>query len=652
MLRNLGIKAPRLEDLSQVDPAILASIHALLTSNDRWLGMPDDLLFSEFRERGCPGEPDKYRRLCEEVKCLLDRAKFDVDMPDAALLRSIVRLLAADEPNELLVERARIDVAEFFADFSRQKPSENRSSSADHGGESTEVIVIGAGFSGLAMARRLVEHGFTFKVLEKTNDVGGVWAQNRYPDCGLDSPPALYSLNGKPYVEWSRPDPKRAEILGYAREYAQHHRLTSHVIYGVEVLDLRFDAGAQGWDIRVRHRDGELEIFRARFVVTAVGTLHQPKFPNISGLDSFQGEIVHTATWDSTEYRDRKIGLIGNGSSGVQVLKPLAAEAENVTVFQRSPAWISPRTELPGPSEAVLARLDQTVWGHAVLRRIGLYWTAGDKSFDTLRIDHGWPGVGPNQDNDNIRIELETYIREQLRGDEKLAVKLTPDYPPYVKRVVFDNDWYTTLLAENVSLTTSPITRADSRGLQTADGHHHDLDLLVCATGFYGDRFLWPMNISGRSGHPIHELTGVEELRAYLGVALVDLPNLWTIQGPNSSIGHGGGATWVIDSQAEYIASLLEIARSKDIGILEVREDFVASYNDELDRGLQDMVWSFPGVASRYRNSSGRIVANHPWTLLEYWRRTRNVSLEPYLVERKTTQYRSTHQRMNQGVLK
>ena len=263
--------------------------------------------------------------------------------------------------------------------------------------------------------------------------------------------------------------------------------------------------------------------------------------------------------------------MIGNGSSGVQLGRALAEQAAHLTAFQRTPHWIVPNKmaqETISPDER--RRLREFPY-YALWHRFIMFWTGGDLNYPSLVIDRDWPGPGINAENARTRDRLIRYIAEETGGRQDLIEALTPDYPPYVKRMVWDNDWYRTLTRPNVELCTSGIVSADETGVITADGRHHDLDILVFATGFHGTRFLYPMEVRGRSGRtPAEVFGGDDEIRAYLGVAIPDFPNFFRISGPNSSVGHGGSSVFLSEMQAHYIQDCLRYLIERHVAAIQV----------------------------------------------------------------------------------
>ncbi|HEX4889907.1 MAG TPA: NAD(P)/FAD-dependent oxidoreductase [Alphaproteobacteria bacterium] len=495
------------------------------------------------------------------------------------------------------------------------------------------IIIIGAGFCGLTMAIRLKELGVPFQLLEKHDEVGGVWHENYYPGCAVDTPTCIYSFASALNPDWSEYHAKRDEILEYIRKTTDRQGICDSLHLNCEVQKMQWSAPEQQWILSVRTPSGMRE-FRSDIVIAALGTLNQPKYPQIDSIEDFQGPTFHTGRWRAdVQLSGRRIGLIGNGSSGFQVGPTLAARASHLTSFQRSPAWTAANPLVDTKVPEQLRWLLREVPGYALWHRFVMYWLTGDKGFENLNRDPEWRGSGISEANERVRAQLIKYIRSQLGGREDLIEKLVPAYPPYTKRMVTDNGWLKSLTRPNVSLVTDTIARATRDGLVTSDGKHHDLDVIIYATGFYGTRFLWPAEVRGRSGRTPAEIAGKNDnIRAYLGMAMPDFPNFFSIFGPNSSIGHGGGATHIAQCQANYIGDCIVQMIGKGVKTVECREEINTDYNRRLDEGLQFKVWSEPGIASRYRNEEGRIVANHPWTLQRFWEMTRTANLDDYEV--------------------
>ncbi|MGE3927388.1 MAG: flavin-containing monooxygenase [Lautropia sp.] len=623
---GIGTGAFSIDELEHADSAALAAALVLRSGEMRWVESPWREVHLARNERR-PYPPDIYRSFLSEAAAALaaDPAAGDRDggraggqrpaCPDATL-RRLCDALTGATLDDSYIAKLRDDLGLDEGDEGASAPSLAASG--------LRVAVIGAGMSGLHAATVLGQAGAEVFVLEKNAEVGGVWLENRYPDCGVDSHPFLYGWQQDMGGHWSRYDAKRAEILDYVRSHAEP--LRQRIRFGTEVVQAAWNEARLQWDLSLRSARGD-EALSVDVIVCAVGALNRPKRPEIPGLDTFAGEIFHTANWPGDAVvKGRRVGLIGNGSSGTQVGSWIARNAAHMIAFQRSPHWIKPRSpDDCGPVGAGHSRLLDELPYYAGWYRFLLYYWQGDREFDALARDEAWRGPGPNRRNAELREQLIAYIRSEVGGRQDLVDKLTPDYPPYTKRMVIDSGWYRALASDNVSVVTEPIVRADDSALITADGRRHALDVLVLATGFHGTRYFWPMRLRGRSGRYLDERCDRDDVRAYLGLALADFPNLFCLQGPNSSIGHGGSATFISECQMHYVLRCLERMVGGGHRTVEVAADAVDRYNVQLEAAMQRMVWTTAGVRSRYRNEAGRIVMNHPWSLQQFWSLTRTI---------------------------
>jgi 4-hydroxyacetophenone monooxygenase len=499
-------------------------------------------------------------------------------------------------------------------------------------GTDFRVAVIGAGIGGLCVSMRLREYGIRYVVLEKNTDIGGTWHENIYPGCGVDTPNHLYSFTEALNPDWSTRCATRQEILDYLHATAEGMGLMDAIRFGVEVTSCTWDEASCRWRLRLARADGSTQTLAVNAVVCANGSLNRPKVPQIPGLERFGGRAFHTSRWPAgLEVGGLRTGLVGNGSSGVQLGRALGEQAAHLTAFQRTPHWIVPnkmaQESIPAAERWRLREFPY----YALWHRFVMFWTGGDLSYPNLVVDRTWPGPGINAENAKTRARLISYIAEETGGRPDLVEALTPDYPPYVKRMVWDNNWYRTLARPNVELCTSGIVEADESGVTTADGRHHDLDVLVFATGFHGTRFLYPMEVRGRSGRtPAEIFGGDEEIRAYLGLVIPDFPNFFRLTGPNSSVGHGGSSVFLSEMQAHYVQDCLRYLIENAVPAIAVDPEVSAEYNRKVDAGLADMIWLASDVGSRYKTSSGRVASNHPWTLQHYWKLTRRMSPADY----------------------
>ena len=516
-----------------------------------------------------------------------------------------------------------------------------RRASRDDGGievdppDGFNVLVIGAGVSGIAAAVKLQAAGIPYTVVEKHETVGGTWWENRYPGAGVDTPSALYSFS---FAEndWSLYFALRDELHDYLERVATDFGVRPSIRFSTEVLEASYDEPAQGWTVRVRCGDGSIETLRASVVISAVGAFSRPKMPAIPGLDQFEGPCVHTARWpDGLEVGGRRVAVIGNGASAMQVLPAIAEEAASVTAFQRSPQWAAPFDQFQTPVPEPVRFLAGEVPLYQKWYRVRSGWTFNDRIHPALQKDPSWPHPerAVNEINDRHRKFLTRYIESQIGDRPDLLEEVVPDYPPFGKRILLDNGWYRSLTRDDVRLVTEPIEEVRRDRVVTRSGAEHEVDVLVCATGFDVVRFLAPIEVRGRSGRSLRETWDDDDARAYLGTAVPDFPNFFMLYGPNTQAGHGGSLIGATEAQLHYIMDLLQRMFARGVGSVECRREVYDEYNQRVDEAHERMVWTHPGMSTYYRNSRGRVVVNTPFRIVDFWHMTRTADLDDYVVE-------------------
>lgn len=484
-----------------------------------------------------------------------------------------------------------------------------------------KVLVIGAGFSGVAAGIKLKEAGIPFVIIEKNVEVGGTWYENTYPGIGVDTANHFYSYSFDNNADWNHFFAKGDDIEAYIKRNADRGGIRDNIRFLQEVVAAHWNDEAFAWDIQIRRKDRSTYAISANALISAVGQLNRPKLPDIPGLADFAGPKFHTARWDHTvDYTNKRVGMIGTGASGMQVGPAIAPVVENLTIFQRSPHWAMLN---PLYFETVS---DAKKW---VLRNIPFYtkwfrfqllWSSSDGFHKQLHVDPHWPDRthSINVENARIRKMLEEHIAKEVEYDPALIRKATPDYPPYGKRMLRDNHWYRMLTRKNVDLIVDPIDHIEAKGVVTKDGKLHELDILVLATGFETRRMLWPMHIEGRDHATIRNRWGDEDPRAYLGITVPEFPNFFVLYGPNTNLAHGGSAVFHSECQMRYIMQALRELIESGNAALEVKPEPFWAYQEKVDEEHRNMVWSHPGVTSWYKNSAGRVHANSPWRLVDY----------------------------------
>jgi len=494
------------------------------------------------------------------------------------------------------------------------------------------VLIVGAGMSGIAAAVKLKEAGVPFIIVEKGDDVGGVWRQNRYPACGVDTPSHLYSYTFA-QGDWEHYFGKKPEIDGYFRDVAVNFGIFDDIQFNTEVVAARYDEAAQRWVTDLRHADGTTDRIESNVLVSAVGVFGVPRLPNIPGIERFQGQLLHTGQWDeSAELTGKRVAVIGNGASAMQLAPAIVDDVEHMTVFQRSKQWAAPfpkfKKRIPDPIRFLLSEVPLYEWWY----RLRLAWIFDSKVYESLKVDPEWedPQRSLNAINAGHRRFFEKYIRQQLGDRQDLAPRVIPDFPPYGKRMLLDNGWFRMLTRPDVDLVDAPIERIDETGIQVRDGNHHDFDVIISASGFDVARFLGPLPVYGRDGVSIRDAWDDDDPRAYLGTVTPRFPNMFMLYGPNTGLGHGGSFIYIVECQINYILSVLDQMFESEATEVECRQDVCDRYNDTMADMHSRMVWTHPGTSTYYRNSRGRVVANSPWRTTDYWAMTRTADLSDF----------------------
>lgn len=603
-----------------------------LTGDERWLEDP-------YRPRRGAGLGDNTDGgLPEAVQEEIRAAALDAILA----WRAGAPIAVTDPPHDLLVRMLSVAMGEPVpAQYGPMLAAEVAAALTPEDPERLDVpdgfsvLIVGAGVSGLAAGINLQAAGIPFTVLEQHDTVGGTWLENRYPGCGVDTPSALYSFSFKAY-DWSRYFCLRDELFEYLQDLADDSGMREHIRFNTEVLSAAYDEAGQRWEVTARLPDGSEETLSANVLITAVGAFNKPKWPSIPGLEDFEGPTAHTARWpDDLDLTGKRVAVIGNGASSMQLVPAIAEEAGSVTIFQRSPQWAAPfelfQTKVPEPARF----LTREVPLYRLWYRLRAGWTFNDRVHDALQKDPDWPHPerATSKANDGHRKFFTRYIEQELEGRPDLIEKALPDYPPFGKRILLDNGWYRSLRRDDVELVTDPIAEIRSDRVVTATGAEYEADVVICATGFDVVRFLAPMEIRGRSGRTLRETWDDDDAAAYLGIAVPDFPNLFTIYGPNSQGGHGGSLIGTAEAQLNYVMDLLRTMVREDLGALEVRPEVYEDYVRRVDEAHEKMIWTHPGMSTYYRNSRGRVVVNIPWRVVDYWHMTRAADMSEWIVE-------------------
>jgi cation diffusion facilitator CzcD-associated flavoprotein CzcO len=455
--------------------------------------------------------------------------------------------------------------------------------------EEVRVAIVGAGFGGIGAAIRLEEAGVDdVVVLERREDVGGTWWDNTYPGCACDIPAHLYSFSFALNPEWSRMFAPQPEILAYLQRVARERGVLPKIRFGAELRSARWDEAEHRWTIETAQGS-----FAARVLVTAAGPLSEPVRPDIAGLDRFEGPMFHSARWDhDQDLRGRRVAVIGTGASSAQFIPHVQPLASQLTVFQRTPAWVFPRLDFPHPP--LLRRLFRRFPSLQRAARNAVYYFAEGLVYGLTK-------------NPKALVPDEAIARWNLHRavkDPELRAKLTPDYRIGCKRIIFASDYFPALTQPNVELVTAPIREVVGDGVVTEDGTRHHADTIILGTGF--QVFAPPVmeGIFGRDGRSLAELWREEGAQAYRGTAVAGFPNHFVIIGPNTGLGNNSMIN-IIEGQLDLVVDAVATMEREHLTSVEVRRDAQDRHNVMIQQRMHGTVWTTGGCKSWYLGRDG-----------------------------------------------
>ena len=475
-----------------------------------------------------------------------------------------------------------------------------------------DVIVIGAGFSGIGAAIKLDEEGFSnLLILEQSDGVGGAWHANTYPGVAVDIPSFSYSFSFAKNPNWSRVYAPGEELKAYAEWCVDHFKIRDRVRLNTKVVAAEFDDAADLWTLDTA--DGDR--LTARHIVSAVGVLTQPKRPDIDGIDTFAGEVVHTAQWDhDLGLAGKRVAIIGTGASAVQVIPSIAGEVEHLTVFQRTPIWVLPKLDAPlaAPIRQALrfvpfAQQPARLASHAFVE-------------STFVLAAHYHTVIPGLVKTGERTALR-HLRRQVR-DPRTRAQLAPQYGLGCKRPSFSNNYLSTFNRDNVALETTPIESITATGIRTTDGVEHEIDVLILATGFkvFEKGNMPPFEVRGAAGLDLEKYFDANRYQAYQGVSVPGFPNMYSILGP---YGYNGTSYFqLIENQTRHLVRCLKSAKRRGATRVEVKPEANDRYFAKmLDRRGRQVFFSnnCSGANSYYFDHNGDVPLRPATSLEAFW---------------------------------
>lgn len=485
-----------------------------------------------------------------------------------------------------------------------------------------DAVIVGAGFGGMGAAIQLKRLGLTdIAILEREDALGGTWHVNRYPGLAVDIPSMSYSYSFEPNPYWSRLFAPGAELERYAGHVADKYDLRRHMHFGAVVEGAFWDEGTQRWVVSL---EGGEQI-TGRYLLTATGFLSQPHLPDIPGIGSFAGKVVHTTDWDETlDLTGTRAAIIGTGATAVQLIPEVARRASELTVYQRTPIWVAPKLDvpIPGPVQKLFARvpLAQRASRAVSSTVLELLMVSAVLHFKQVKFLNKCAAAAS-------RANLRAQVRDpELRG------KLTPDYDFGCKRPTFSNNYFRTFTKPNVHLETGTIERIEPDGIVTEDGHKTEIDTLILATGFN----LWDVNfpaieVIGREGRNLGKWWRDNRFQAYEGLSVPHFPNFLSLASPYSYSGLSYFTT--IESQMAHMARLFGELDRRNADVFEVTEEANAKFLDRMTEKLGDSVFyrgSCETSRSYYFNQHGEAAILRPTSTVNAFREAKSFPLDDY----------------------
>lgn len=516
------------------------------------------------------------------------------------------------------------------------------------------LAIIGAGMTGLDAAVKATDRGFEFEVFEMESGIGGLWWSQTYPGVGVDTPSVYYSLSFEITPDWSKYYPIGEEYRAYLTELAKKYELTDRMHFNSEVTRMEWLPGEQVWELTVLDTvEHTTRKVRAAAILTGAGHLNRPKYPDIPGRESFAGESVHTARWCHVDLDGKRVGVVGVGAAGIQVIASIAAEVGHLTAFQRQAHWVMPNSLGDGTVNDSERWLRRYLPYFLQWSRFQSFWMLNSLSYAMNRLDPDWMKTHPHSispENDFMRQVSVDYINDTFGEGSELARKLTPDFVFGGKRPVRDpgdfepGGYYYALSEPNAEVVTDALARVVAEGIVTADGTVHQLDVIIWATGMTLD-FLSPIEIIGRDGIRLNDVWADNNPRTYLGGTVPGFPNLFINDGPNTGVAVGGGGhNFMTETLDHYAFECLQLAVERGATSIEVTQRAHDAHNVLIEELMLGLLWSHErGADTYYRNQAGRIILPSPFPGHVFWQMCQRPDESAFMLLDKT---RSTRARI------
>ena len=495
------------------------------------------------------------------------------------------------------------------------------------------VAIVGAGMSGLVMAHRLAQAEIPVVVFEKNAEVGGTWWENTYPGCRLDTSNFAYSYAFAQKSDWPYQYSPQETILEYLREVSSQFDIRKNIRFGTQVETMAFDELASKWTLTVKSGSGSSESAQFDVAILAVGQLNQPVIPKFPGSSDFKGPIFHSARWQKeVDLTGKKVAVIGTGASAFQIVPSIVDSVSQLAIYQRTPAWMLPAPNYHKPLAKGLAWLFKHLPLYSNWYRFYQFWVSSENRLPFFRVDENWTKKDSvSAKNEVLRDKLFNHLAPQYTDRPDLLDKVIPDYPPGAKRMLRDNGvWAAALKRDNVELVTATIDSFTPQSIRTSDGKDRPTDVVVLATGFNASDFYVPIKITGRNGLDLHEFWQ-GDARAGLGGCVPGFPNLFSVFGPNAALVVNGSIFFMSECCANYIVECVRTLLVERWRTMELKSAAFSEFVAEVEAENRKHAWGgISNVSSWYRNKFGRSTQVWPFSLGEFWSRTRTLDRSSY----------------------
>jgi cyclohexanone monooxygenase len=496
------------------------------------------------------------------------------------------------------------------------------------------TLIVGSGFAGLGAAIRLSKDGYTdYLVIERGSDVGGTWRDNTYPGAACDVPSHLYSYSFELNPNWSRSFSPQTEIQDYLRTTADKYGVRDRHLFDTSVTSARWDEAEGHWVVETT-----AGTYTADLLVPAVGALCEPSLPDIKGIESFTGDVFHSARWNhDVSLAGKRVAVIGTGASSIQIVPAIVDEVAHLDVYQRTAPWVMPRHDRSYPKIESLAY--QHVPGLQRIAREAIYWGR-----ETYVLGFAFqPKVLLG-----VQRIAQRHIAKQV-PDRDLRRKVTPDFQIGCKRILISNDWYPALGRDHVDLVTGGIAEIRPNAIVTADGTVREVDAIVVATGFYVTDSPTYDLITGPGGKVLGEVWREHGQQAYKGATVSGFPNMVFVIGPNMGLGHSS-MVYMAESAINYLSSAVRTMRREGISTFDVRPEVQRDYNERIQQRMKQTIWTTGGCASWYLDQHGNNTTLWPGFTFTFRQQTRSFDVAAYRTTHHSGRPKSARPLVTEGV--